>query len=89
MKTIEEHFPVLLFIILYTVFHIFESVDENLFSCDHWGKFPVLRILMCNVVQNFKFLNKIYWNMYAAKAFVNGSEKLCPFKYVPFNDGTY
>ena len=31
MKAIEKHCPGMLFITLYTVFHTFKSVDENLF----------------------------------------------------------
>jgi len=34
MKVIEEHFPVVLFILLYKVVLTFESVDEIL-KCDH------------------------------------------------------
>ena len=34
MKTIEEYFPVVLFIMLYKVILTFESVDEIL-QCDH------------------------------------------------------
>ena len=34
MKTIEQYFPVVLFIMLYKVVPAFESVDEIL-QCDH------------------------------------------------------
>ena len=34
MKAIEQHFPVVLFIVLYKVVPTFESVDE-LLKCDH------------------------------------------------------
>ena len=34
MKTTEQYFPVVLFIMLYKVVITFESVDENL-ECDH------------------------------------------------------
>ena len=34
MKATEQHFPVVLFIILYKVVPTFESVDEIL-KCDH------------------------------------------------------
>ena len=34
MKTIEQYFPVVLFIMLFKVVLIFESVDEIL-KCDH------------------------------------------------------
>ena len=35
MKAIEQHFPVVLFIMLYNVFLTFESVDENSLKYDN------------------------------------------------------
>ena len=36
MKATEQHFPVVLFILLYRVIHIFEYVDETLkYDCYH------------------------------------------------------
>ena len=34
MKAIEQYFPVVLFVLLYSVVGTFESVDETL-KCDH------------------------------------------------------
>ena len=34
MKAIEQYFPVILFVLLYSVVLAFESVDETL-QCDH------------------------------------------------------
>ena len=34
MKAIEQHFPVVLFVLLYSVVLTFESVDETL-QCNH------------------------------------------------------
>ena len=48
MKTIEQYFPVVLFIMLYNVVLTFESVDEILW-CDHWNE-SYWAVLSCDTV---------------------------------------
>ena len=48
MKTTEQHFPVMLFIILYKVVLTFESVDEIL-KCDHSNE-SYWEVLSCGAV---------------------------------------
>ena len=63
MKTTEQYFPVVLFIMLYKVVLTFESVDEIL-KCDHSNEieqyFPVLLFIMrYKVVATFKYVEGI------------------------------
>ena len=48
MKATEQHFPVVLFIMLYKVVLTFESVDEIL-KCDHSNE-SFLAVLSCGAV---------------------------------------
>ena len=63
MRSTEQYFPVVLFIMLYKVALTFESVDEIL-KCDHMKAtekyFPVvLFIMLCKVVLTFESVDKI------------------------------
>ena len=65
MKAIEQYFPVVLFVMLYTVVLTFESVDEIL-KCDHSNEsyreqyFPVvLFIMLYKVVLTFESVDEI------------------------------
>ena len=53
MKATEQHFPMVLFIILYEVILTFESVDEIL-KCDHSNKSyqAVLLVMLYKVVNS-------------------------------------
>ena len=63
MRSTEQYFPVVLFIMLYKVALTFESLDEIL-KCDHMKAteqyFPVvLFIMLCKVVLTFESVDKI------------------------------
>ena len=63
MRSTEQYFPVVLFIMLYKVALTFESVDEIL-KCDHMKAteqyFPVvLFIMLYKVVLTFESVDKI------------------------------
>ena len=63
MRSTEQYFPVVLFIMLYKVALTFESVDEIL-KCDHMKAteqyFPVVMFIMLyKVVLTFESVDKI------------------------------
>ena len=65
MKASEQYFPVVLFVVLYKVFLILESVDEIL-KCDHsnesfWAVFSCGAV--CCAVQGVSNFKVCGWNL--------------------------
>ena len=58
MKTMEQHFPVVLFIMLYKVVLTFESAHEIL-KCSHSNGPVVLFIMLYKVILTFAFVDEI------------------------------